>query len=169
MYTKAISAGGHDMIDNDTYVNDITAAMADDDDAQVVSGYAVGNWANIDGQTYKIVPDSSHPIGISGIGTWDDTTNHTGWLEIDDFVDISINHQVKLDFEFDPATFSGTIPVLGGYIIDDHVVDGNDVKAYVCVKFANQISTADTQTGVVAFTVELRRKAVSVITPPAQS
>lgn len=74
--------GGHNMLDNSTIIAGINSSISEgtsNDD--VVSGYGVGTWSNLDG--FKVLVQVS--TGTDTIGTWEDdatweTGSRIGWI-----------------------------------------------------------------------------------------
>lgn len=156
---------GYDMIDNSDLLNKMEIALTEgttNDD--VVSAYGVGTWSNAYRRTYMVRPTSAHPIGTTGIGTWDDESTHAGWIQIGDLKGISaLEHDVKI--VFNPATFTGDVPVLRGYKIEDFASDSTKNYGLITILFANEISSADTEVGEVGVEITIGREPVSYITP----
>ena len=157
--TIAASGGGHTMIDNTTLINSMNTAITEgtsNDD--VVSAYGVGTWSDVKEVVYAVHGTSSNsPIGTGGVGTWDDTfTTQTDWLYIAELSGILSNPNKHVEIVIDPDYFTGNVPVFGGWLIDDSTCK-------ICIKFANEISDADCETGVVGVKITTDRTAVSWI------
>ena len=165
-------ASGHTMlptpnasVDEAAIVSAINTALTEggtNDD--VGSLNTIGTWSNAYRRTYMVRPTSAHPIGTTGIGTWDDESTHAGWIQIGDLKGISaLEHDVKI--VFNPATFTGDVPVLRGYKIEDFASDSTKNYGLITILFANEISSADTEVGEVGVEITIGREPVSYITP----
>ena len=150
--------GGHNMLDNSDLLNEMQVALTEgvgNDD--VVSGYGVGTWSNVAEHIYGVTKGAAltSPIGQTGIGQWDDESTFSGWLTIAELIGISAE-----DFEvaigYDPTTFTGPKPILGGYKIED-------TTGKICIKFANEIDAADVDTAKIYIIIRIGRLAVSWI------
>lgn len=168
--------GGHTMlptpnanVDEDDVVSAINTGLleggANDD---VASLYGVGVWSNVKEVAYCVQGAAvDSPIGTNGIGDWEDETDHDGWMEIAELYGIgSTECEVKL--VYDPKLFTGPIPVLGGWKIEDAatISDGHGGTmngGLLCIKFANEISSADTATAVVGVKIITDRTVVSYV------
>lgn len=168
-------AGGHTMlptpaagVNEASVVSAINAGIAEggtNDD--VASLFGIGKWSNAYEKLAIVKATSAHPIGTSGIGTWQDNIDPSnppskadeqgwGWIEWSALHGIgSENVDVKLSFDPDKCS---TPIILGGYIIDD-------VNDMMCIKFGNQISSADTETAWVGIKIIVTRTAATEITP----
>lgn len=169
MYTKALSAGGHEMPANtgsDNVIDQIAAATTSNE--KVSSLYGVQQWSDVREIVYAVTKGAAatSPIGTTGIGVWDDTTDYEGWMEIGELLGISaVDYEVKL--VFDPTDFTGPIPVLGGYQIEDAPSDGQGGTlpyGLICVKFANTISADDIDNVTIGVKIIKDRTAVSYVT-----
>lgn len=144
-----------------------TAVAAGPTNDNVASEYTIGKWSNAYEKLAIVKATSAHPIGTSGIGTWQDNIDPSnppskadeqgwGWIEWSALHGIgSENVDVKLSFDPDKCS---TPIILGGYIIDD-------VNDMMCIKFGNQISSADTETAWVGIKIIVTRTAATEITP----
>ena len=166
------STGGHTMLPNPASspseadcINAInTAVAAGSTNDSVASEYTIGKWSNSYEKVAIVKATSAHPISTTGIGTWQDTLNSPtkadeqgwGWIEWSALHGIgSDNVDVKLTFDPDKCS----VPItLGGYIIDD----ANDM---MCIKFGNEITSADTETAWVGIKITITRTAATDITP----
>ena len=164
--------GGHTMLPNPASspseadcINAInTAVAAGSTNDSVASEYTIGKWSNSFEKVAIVKATSAHPISTTGIGTWQDTLNSPtkadeqgwGWIEWSALHGIgSDNVDVKLTFDPDKCS----VPItLGGYIIDD----ANDM---MCIKFGNEITSADTETAWVGIKIIITRTAATDITP----
>lgn len=133
-------------ISDSTLKNAINGAGSNE--TKVASAYAMRKWSN--GFTYRTIVSSG--IGTSGIGSWDDETNKTGWITINALagVDVNSSNDIDVSILFDPKTNE---PItLGGYKLDT-------ATGKMCIKFGNEIS--DTTNARVAIDVTLLRNEVN--------
>lgn len=169
---QTFPTGGHTMLPNPASspseadcINAInTAVAAGSTNDSVASEYTIGKWSNSFEKVAIVKATSAHPISTTGIGTWQDTLNSPtkadeqgwGWIEWSALHGIgSDNVDVKLTFDPDKCS----VPItLGGYIIDD----ANDM---MCIKFGNEITSADTETAWVGIKITITRTAATDITP----
>lgn len=156
--------GGHTMLPDPTssptpdeaaVVSAINTAISVDGGANddVPSLFGVGKWSNTISKTYVV--QGSSKVGTSGIGTWPaDPDNPTSaekatWVTVPLLVGCASNTGLDIKLTFDPTTVSVPI-VLGGYIIDDS--DGK-----MCIKFGNEIPSADTATAKIGIELIIKR------------
>ena len=165
---QTFPSGGHTMLPTpDPSVNEaavvsaINTAITVDGGANddVPSLFGVGKWSNTMTKTYTVT-GSTH-ISESGIGTWPaDPDNPTSaekatWITIPMLIGAGSNNNLDIKLTFDPTTVS--VPItLGGYVIDDS--DGT-----MCVKFGNEIPSADTATAKVGIEVIIRRTETTAV------
>lgn len=156
----ASSATGHAMnptpastLDEDdvvTAVKNVLAGQTPGLNDEVASVFSIGNWSNTMTKKYIVqgVAGSSTPIGKSGIGKWNvDGSDETGWIYIPELIGIgALDHSINITY--DPSK-SGII-MRGGYIVDD-------VTGKMCIKFANEISEADTHTARIGIEITINR------------
>lgn len=125
---------------------------------------SIGVWSNTMSKTFTISGSANNsPIGTTGIGTWydgepadiDPTTDEVDWISIPLLIGLSTNNEIDVKILFDPAKTSIPI-VLGGYIIDD-------TTGKMCIKFANEIEDADTETAVVAVELIIKRTETTAV------
>jgi len=172
LYEATGGGGGHDMIENNSsMISAISAAGSDSTNDDVVSAYGISNWSDTSEQTYVVqgTATGTSPISKTGVGDKTATTTHAGWMPVAELYGINSNQNKHLEFVYDPDTFT-TIPVLGGYILDDEVSipdgSGGTVNGgAICIWFANEISTADTKTGVCGFKIITDRRNIITVTP----
>ena len=163
-------ASGHTMLPDPTstpapteadVVSAINTAITVDGGANddVPSLLGVGKWSNTMTKTYTVT-GSTH-ISESGIGTWPaDPDNPSSaekatWITIPILIGAGSNNNLDIKLTFDPTTVS--VPItLGGYVIDDS--DGT-----MCVKFGNEIPSADTATAKVGIEVIIRRTETTAV------
>lgn len=171
MYTKALSAGGHDMPANTGNDNVITQiAAADNTNDKVSSLYGIQQWSDVREVVYCVTKGeaATSPIGTTGIGDWDDETDYEGWMEIAELYGIS-DTEYEIKIIFDPEEFTGPIPVLGGWKIEDEatISDGQGGTmngGLLCIKFANEISAVDVDNVTIGVKIIKDRTAVSYVT-----
>ncbi len=171
MYTKALSAVGHEMPANtgsDNVIDQIASATTSNE--KVSSLYGVQQWSDVREIVYAVTKGeaATSPIGTTGVGVWEDETTHEGWMEIAELYHIS-----QTDFEikmvYDPKEFIGPIPVLGGWKIEDEatISDGHGGTmngGLLCIKFANTISADDIDNVTIGVKIIKDRTAVSYVT-----
>ena len=156
--------GGHTMLPDPTstpapdeadVVSAINTAITLDGGANddVASLFGIGKWSNTMTKTYTVT-GSTH-ISETGIGTWPaDPDNPSSaekatWITIPMLIGAGSNNNLDIKLTFDPTTVS--VPItLGGYVIDDS--DGT-----MCLKFGNEIPSADTATAIIGIEVIIRR------------
>ena len=156
------TGGGHTMlptpsssVNEAAVVSAINTAITTDGGANddVPSLFGVGKWSNTISKTYVV--QGSSKVGTSGIGTWPaDPDNPTSaekatWVTVPLLVGCASNTGLDIKLTFDPTTVSVPI-VLGGYIIDDS--DGK-----MCIKFGNEIPSADTATAKIGIELIIKR------------
>ena len=112
-----------------TVVTDIGSAPNTDTNA--ASAYAVQQWSNVD-RKRVIIPISASSAGINGYGTWNDTTNETGWYQSDYFKIPDNAKDIDIEFKYNPQINNGEVVALGGYILDT-------TTGKICLKFANTV------------------------------
>ena len=163
---QAPASGGHTMtptpgagVNEASIVTAINTAITEggvNDD--VVSAYGVGKWSDVKEVVYAVHgTSSSSPIGTTGVGTWDDTfTTQTDWLYISELSGILSDPNKHVEIVIDPDYYTGVVPVFGGWLIDDSTCK-------ICIKFANEISDEDCETGVVGVKITTDRTVVSWI------
>lgn len=171
MYTKALSAGGHEMPANtgsDNVIDQITDATTSDN--KVSSLYGIQQWSDVREIAYCVTKGAAatSPIGTTGIGVWDDETDYEGWMEIAELYGIS-DTEYEIKIIFDPEEFTGPIPVLGGWKIQDAatISDGHGGTmdgGLLCIKFANEISSDDVDNVTIGVKIIKDRMAVSYVT-----
>lgn len=135
---------------------------------KVASEYTVGIWSNTVTQTFTVsgIAGSSTPISQTGIGTWPaDVDNPTTaekntWIKIPELYGIGSMANVDIHLSFDP-TKSQAI-ALGGYVIDDaeSMSDGQGGSincGKMCIKFANEITEAETHTAIIGIELTIKR------------
>lgn len=167
---KPAPTGGHTMLPDPTstpaptetdVVSAINTAITVDGGANddVPSLFGVGKWSNTMTKTYTVT-GSTH-ISETGIGTWpadpDSPTSaeKATWITIPILIGAGSNNNLDIKLTFDPTTVS--VPItLGGYVIDDS--DGT-----MCVKFGNEIPSADTATAKVGIEVIIRRTETTAV------
>lgn len=144
-------------------VTAVNAALPNNSD--VPSLFGVQSWSNEKTLTVLVQGAvSNSPIGTTGIGTWQEDsalTNPTkaqeqewGWIEIPELIGMLSNNNIDLRLTFDPAKSS---PItLGGYIIDD-------ATGMMCIKFGNEISSADTTTAEVGIELTYKRNSTRIL------
>lgn len=166
MYTKALSAGGHEMpanTGNDNVITQIAGATTSND--KVSSLYGIQQWSDVCETAYCVTKGeaATSPIGTNGIGDWDDETDYEGWMEIGELKNIgSTDFEVKI--VFNPKEFTGPIPVLGGWKIEDFDSDATKDYGLICIKFANEISSDDVDNVTIGVKIIRDRTAVSYVT-----
>lgn len=147
----------------------VTEGYGNDD---IASLNTIGTWANNFTKKYLVQATSAHPFSTTGIGTWpSDIDNPTSgekatWLEIPELYNIGTADKIDVKLSFDPAK-SGVI-TLGGWVISDNesISDGNGGTmngGLMCIKFGNEISSADIETAAVGIEIIVTRTAPSII------
>ena len=139
-------------VDEDTVVNAVNGAVLADggENEDVPSLFGIAKWSNTMTKKYFVqgIAGSSTPIGKTGIGNWCvDGSDETGWISIPELIGIgSKDHSINITY--DPSK-SGII-IRGGYVIDD-------TTGKMCIKFANEISEADTHTAKIGIEITINR------------
>ena len=134
----------------------------------IASLFGIGKWSNVKEVAYCVQGAAvDSPIGTNGIGDWEDETDHDGWMEIAELYGIG-DTECEVKLVFNPKLFTGPIPVLGGWKIEDNatISDGHGGTmngGLLCIKFANEISAADTATAVVGVKIITDRTVVSYV------
>lgn len=133
MYTKAISAGGHDMlpnpsssVDESDVVTAVNSALVEGGtNDEVPSLYGIGVWSNTDCIQLMAEVDT----GDTELGTWDDDwesdPDYSGWLWDESLFRIieDENGNRRYDIHIDPVFDIGDKTAIGCYAwrIDDEV------------------------------------------------
>ena len=133
-------------------VTAINAAVITDggENDEVASLFGIAKWSNTMTKNYYVqgIAGDTTPIGKTGIGNWCvDGSDETGWITIPELIGIgSVEHAINITY--DPSK-SGII-IRGGYVIDD-------TTGKMCIKFANEISEADTHTAKIGIEITIKR------------
>lgn len=158
-WAAAFGGSGHTMLPNPTssvteadVVTAINGAVLADGGANddVASLFGVAKWSNTMTKTYYVqgIAGNTTPIGKTGIGTWCvDGSDETGWITIPELIGIG-SKEHSINITYDPSK-SGII-IRGGYVIDD-------TTGKMCIKFANEISEADTHTAKIGIEITIKR------------
>ena len=155
------SGGGHTMLPDPTstpapdeadVVSAINGAVLADGGANddVASLFGVAKWSNTMTKSYYVqgIAGDTTPIGKTGIGNWCvDGSDETGWITIPELIGIG-SKEHSINITYDPSK-SGII-IRGGYVIDD-------TTGKMCIKFANEISEADTHTAKIGIEITIKR------------
>lgn len=158
-WAAAFGGSGHTMSPNPTasvtetdVVNAVNGAVLADggENDEVASLFGIAKWSNTMSKTYYVqgIAGDTTPIGKTGIGNWCvDGSDETGWITIPELIGIgSVEHAINITY--DPSK-SGII-IRGGYVIDD-------TTGKMCIKFANEISEADTHTAKIGIEITIKR------------